>query len=121
MGRFEQAIYKSGLEAAKYRYNRYLDNIGITDILQASPIPIIRMHPIKTSTQLGAHLTGRRKQLKLSQTDVAQRLSLSQNRLSELESRPETLTVEQLLALLNVLGLEMTLRDPPGGKPKAEW
>jgi len=79
------------------------------------------MHPIKTSTQLGAHLAGRRKQLKLSQTEVASRLGLSQNRLSELESRPETLTAEQLLALLNVLGVEMVLRDPPAGKPKAEW
>lgn len=79
------------------------------------------MHPIKTAKQLGAHLTGRRKQLELSQTDVASRLSLSQNRLSELETRPETLTVEQLLALLNVLGIEMVLREPAGGKPKVEW
>lgn len=80
------------------------------------------MHPIKTSLQLGAHLSGRRKQLKLSQTDVASRLGLSQNRLSELESRPETLTVEQLLALLNVLGLEMMLREPAAGaKAKVEW
>lgn len=80
------------------------------------------MHPIKTALQLGAHLTGRRKQLKLSQTDVAARLALSQNRLSELESRPETLTVEQLLALLNALGLEMVLREQAGGgKTKAEW
>jgi HTH-type transcriptional regulator/antitoxin HipB len=71
--------------------------------------------------QLGAHLSGRRKQLKLSQTDVATRLGLSQNRLSELESAPETLTAEQLLALLNVLGIEMILREPAGGKTKVEW
>ena len=79
------------------------------------------MHPSKTPTQLGAHLSGRRKQLKLSQADVASRLGLSQNRLSELESRPETLTVEQLLALLNVFGIEMILREPAGGKTKVEW
>jgi HTH-type transcriptional regulator/antitoxin HipB len=79
------------------------------------------MHPIKTPTQLGAHLSGRRKQLNLSQTEVASRLGLSQNRLSELESRPETLTVEQLLALLNVFGIEMILREPAGSKTRVEW
>jgi len=79
------------------------------------------MHSINNPTQIGATLTGRRKHLKLSQTDVANRLGLSQNRISELEARPETLTVEQLLALLNVLGLEMTLGERAGGKTRVEW
>ena len=80
------------------------------------------MHPITTPTQIGAHLSGRRKQLKLSQADTASRLGLSQNRLSELEARPETMTVEQLLALLNVLGLEMLIREHGSdGKSKVEW
>lgn len=80
------------------------------------------MHPINTPKQIGANLTGRRKHLELSQTEVASKLALSQNRLSELESRPETMTVEQLLALLNVLGLEMCLRERGvGGKTKVEW
>jgi len=80
------------------------------------------MHPINDPRQIGATVTGRRKHLKLSQTQVASQLALSQNRLSELESRPETLTVEQLLALLNALGLEMVVRDRGAGrKPKSEW
>ena len=79
------------------------------------------MHSINNPTQIGATLTGRRKHLKLSQTDVANRLGLSQNRISELEAKPETLTVEQLLALLNVLGLEMTLGERAGSKPRVEW
>jgi HTH-type transcriptional regulator/antitoxin HipB len=79
------------------------------------------MHSINNPTQIGATLSGRRKHLKLSQTDVANRLGLSQNRLSELEAKPETLTVEQLLALLNVLGLEMTLGERTGGKSRVEW
>jgi HTH-type transcriptional regulator / antitoxin HipB len=81
------------------------------------------MHPINHATQVGATLGARRKALGLSQTDVATRLGISQNRLSELESRPETLTVAQLLALLNVLGLEMTLAERAGGKTKSspEW
>jgi HTH-type transcriptional regulator/antitoxin HipB len=79
------------------------------------------MHSISNPTQIGAILTGRRKHLKLSQTDVANRLGLSQNRISELEAQPQTLTVEQLLALLNVLGLEMTLGERAAGKSKVEW
>ena len=67
------------------------------------------MKPVTHANQIGATLAARRKDLGLSQTDVASRLGLSQNRLSELESRPETMTTEQLLALANVLGLEMTL------------
>jgi HTH-type transcriptional regulator/antitoxin HipB len=79
------------------------------------------MHSINTPTQIGATLTGRRKHLKLSQTDVANRLGLSQNRISELETNPQTLTVEQLLALLNVLGLEMSLGERTPGNRKTEW
>jgi HTH-type transcriptional regulator / antitoxin HipB len=80
------------------------------------------MHLINTPKQIGANLASRRKHLKLSQTEVASKLALSQNRLSELESRPETMTVEQLLALLNVLGLEMSLRErDDGNKAKVEW
>jgi len=80
------------------------------------------MHLISTPKQVGTNLASRRKHLKLSQAEVASRLGLSQNRLSELESRPETLTVEQLLALLNVLGLELGMRERDSvAKTKAEW
>ena len=73
------------------------------------------MHAITTSTQVGATLAARRKQLELTQEKVAARVGLSQNRLSVLESRPETLTVEQLIALLNVLGLEMRIGERVSG------
>jgi len=80
------------------------------------------MKPVINAKQIGATLAARRKALDLSQTEVASRLGLSQNRLSELESRPETMTTEQLLALANVLGLEMTLAVR-GAAPssKVEW
>jgi HTH-type transcriptional regulator/antitoxin HipB len=80
------------------------------------------MHAVTTPAQIGQTLSARRKQLGLSQTDVAGKLGLSQNRLSELESQPETMTVAQLLGLLNILGLEMTVTagaDKPRGK--VEW
>jgi len=80
------------------------------------------MRQVIHANQVGAILAARRKALKLSQTTVAARLGLSQNRLSELESRPETLTVEQLLALLNLLGLDMQLGErATGAKSRVEW
>jgi HTH-type transcriptional regulator / antitoxin HipB len=80
------------------------------------------MTSVRTSTQTGAILVARRKQLKLTQAQVAARLGISQNRLSELESSPATLTVEQLLTLVHVLGLELSLGEA-AGKPrsKVEW
>jgi HTH-type transcriptional regulator/antitoxin HipB len=79
------------------------------------------MQPITTPQQIGAVLVGRRKALALSQTEVAGKLSLSQNRLSELENHPGTLTLEQLLALANALGLELAIGERKGGKSKVEW
>ena len=80
------------------------------------------MHPITTPGQIGALLSSQRKLLELTQTAVAKRLGLGQNRLSQLEAKPETLTVEQLLALLNVLGLEMRVTERnTNTKSKVEW
>ena len=79
------------------------------------------MHAVTTATQIGATLAARRKHLELTQEQVASRVGLSQNRLSVLESRPETLTVDQLLALLNVLGLEMRIDERAAPKSKVEW
>jgi HTH-type transcriptional regulator / antitoxin HipB len=67
------------------------------------------MRPIVTPGQIGTLLAARRKHLQLSQADVAKRIGISQNRLSVLEKNSATLTVKQLLALLNALGVEMTL------------
>jgi len=78
------------------------------------------MQSIQTTNQIGAILASRRKSLSLTQQQTASKLGLSQNRLSVLESRPETLTVEQLMALLNVLGLEMQIGERSRSKHKVE-
>jgi len=79
------------------------------------------MHTLTHANQVGAALTARRKTLGLSQTEVATKLGLSQNRLSELESQPGTLTVDQLLALVNVLGLELRIGERQAASSKTEW
>ena len=66
--------------------------------------------PIVTSSQLGLLLQSARKNRRLSQSQLGARLGLSQNRLSELERNPGTLSVEQLLAICGQLGLQLTLQ-----------
>jgi len=75
------------------------------------------------STQLGQIIASRRRASKLSQRALAAKLAISQNRLSEIESDPGTLTVERLLELANLLGLELTIQDAPSTphSSKTEW
>lgn len=82
---------------------------------------------IHTPQQAGAYLRDRRKALKLSQTQVATRLGVSQNRFSVLETSPGDLTLERLLVLAKTLGLELVLRSPESppsantGNPAENW
>ncbi|MGB4065341.1 MAG: helix-turn-helix domain-containing protein [Azonexus sp.] len=75
-----------------------------------------------TPLQLGACLRERRKTLKLTQTQVAIRLGVSQNRFSVLETAPGDLTLERLLVLAKTLGLELVLRDATPYSPgPSDW
>ncbi len=75
------------------------------------------------SSQLGQILTTRRRASKLSQSSLADKLGISQNRLSEIETDPGKLTVERLLELANLLGLELVVQDreAASGSAKVEW
>ncbi|MDB6160552.1 MAG: hypothetical protein JWO04_4258 [Gammaproteobacteria bacterium] len=81
------------------------------------------MDTITTATQLGRNLVARRKALHLSQQQMARQLGISQNRLSELEAHPESLTLERLLVLLNLLNLELGVRERTGSARtrRVEW
>jgi HTH-type transcriptional regulator/antitoxin HipB len=84
----------------------------------------IRMKQVLThSAHLGQILAARRRAAKLSQRALATKLSISQNRLSEIEANPGTLTVDRLLELANLLGLELVIQDRPPIQlsSKAEW
>ena len=73
--------------------------------------------------QLGQLLATRRRASKLSQRALAAKLAISQNRRSEIEANPGTLTVGRLLELANLLGLERVIQDRPTTQPssKTEW
>ncbi len=76
---------------------------------------------ISTSNQTGQVFAARRKALKLSQKDVAARLGISQNRLSILESDLSRLTLDRLISLAGILGLELVLQDKGSPPARSEW
>jgi HTH-type transcriptional regulator/antitoxin HipB len=77
---------------------------------------------ITASSQVGEILRGRRKARQLPQQELATKLGISQSRLSTLEADPSGLTLDRLIALCNLLGLELVLQEKENaGGPKAEW
>lgn len=65
---------------------------------------------VNTSGQLGPILRSLRKQKGLSQTEMGQRMGLSQERISAIERKPEAISVDQLLSVLMVLGAEIIVQ-----------
>ena len=65
--------------------------------------------------QLGPLLQSARKSAGLSQTALAQRLGISQSRVSAMELDPGSISVEQLLALLAALNHEVLVQPKQGG------
>lgn len=77
---------------------------------------------ITNANQVGQILRARRKARRVSQEQLAAKLDLSQNRLSEIESGVAPLTLERLITLANVLGLQLVLQDKADeSEPAAEW
>ncbi len=79
--------------------------------------------PLLSTTQLGAALKGARKGLGLTQGQLAERLKMSQSRVSHLELNPGQLSVDQLLDACAALGLELTIgpRGAPRSAVDGEW
>lgn len=76
---------------------------------------------ITTPAQVGEILRSRRKSRKAAQVTLAEQLGISQSRLSILEARPEGLTLDRLLVLAKLLGLEVVLQDAAPARGNAEW
>lgn len=65
---------------------------------------------LSLSKQLGPILQSARKAAGLSQTELAQRLGISQSRVSAMELDPGSINVDQLLALLAALNHEVLVQ-----------
>jgi HTH-type transcriptional regulator/antitoxin HipB len=77
---------------------------------------------ITTPAQVSEILRGRRKTRRVSQHELATKLGISQGRLSVLEGDAAGLTLDRLILLAKLLGLELVLQekaDEP--KSKTEW
>lgn len=70
---------------------------------------------LSISQQLGPLLQSARKTAGLSQAELAQRLGMSQSRISAMELDPGTINVDQLLALLAALNHEIFVRPKKRG------
>lgn len=81
------------------------------------------MTHIVSSLQVGKILASRRKALGISQATIAAKLGITQGRVSELETQPGALTVERLLVLLSILGLDLDIseRKHQVKDSKVEW
>ncbi len=79
--------------------------------------------PLFTATQLSQLLVASRKRRKLTQAEIAQRVGLSQNRISYLERNPEDLSFRQLLSWCAAIGLELRLGERGGVESTSvsEW
>jgi HTH-type transcriptional regulator/antitoxin HipB len=77
---------------------------------------------VTNPNQLGEILRGRRKARKIPQQALAAKLGISQSRLSTLEADTAPLTLDRLLLVTKLLGLELVLQDKPeNAVKKAEW
>ena len=80
---------------------------------------------ITNSAQVAEILRGRRKARRIPQRQLAEKLGVSQSRLSAIEAGNSALTVERLIALANVLGLQLVLQDrvdkPGKSGPQVDW
>lgn len=83
--------------------------------------------PVRTGAQLPELLQAYRKQSGMSQTEVANRLGITQQTLSALERNAAKASADRILQLLNILGVELVLRkidrdvpspDPMPGEPR---
>lgn len=68
---------------------------------------------VRTSDQLSPLLRAFRKEAKLTQVDVAQRLGVTQQTVSALERNAEAVSAQRLTQLMNILGVELVLRKKP--------
>lgn len=68
--------------------------------------------PVLLPDQLGPYLKGLRHSQGLTQTQLGQRLGLSQVRIAEIEKAPGRIRVDQLLQVLAALRTRVVLQDP---------
>jgi transcriptional regulator with XRE-family HTH domain len=75
---------------------------------------------VTTRAQLLQTISARRRILKLSQKQLADKLGIHQSHLSDIETGRKTLNVDRLLELCNLLGLDLIVQNKTP-EPESEW
>lgn len=73
--------------------------------------------PISLSTQLREHLRALRKQQRMTQAQLGERVGVSQARIAEIEANPGAVSVEQMMLLLSTLGASLKLHVHASDQP----
>ena len=80
---------------------------------------------ISVPDQLGHILQSSRKSARLSQSLMAEKLGISQSRISAMELDPASISLGQLIAMMTALDLEMIVQSKPSvaqiSDQTAEW
>lgn len=74
-------------------------------------------YSIKTPEQLSVALRRIRQDRGLNQAQFGQRIGLSQERISAIESHPEKITTDQLLTVLMAMGMELVIKPRTSDRP----
>lgn len=83
---------------------------------------VLALSPVSTSGQLGPILRRLRKGRGLSQAGLGQLVGLSQERISTIERKPETISVDQLLSVLMALNAELVVQPKTApAKQSSDW
>ena len=83
---------------------------------------------LQLPSQLGPHLRALRRARKMTQSDLAARLGVTQARVAAIEANPAAVSVGQLMTILAALGVDIALRPRPtkdavtsGTLPTVTW
>lgn len=76
--------------------------------------------PVTHIGQLLGIISARRRALNLSQKELADKLGISQAHLAHIENGSRTLSLQRLIDLLNILGLDLVVQDRASITPQ-EW
>lgn len=68
-------------------------------------------YPIQTDQQLTLLLRSLRKARSMSQAELAERLGVTQQTISQMERNAASMTVQRLTKALSLLGAQLVLRD----------
>ena len=77
-------------------------------------------YPIQTDGQLPLLLQSLRKARAMSQAELAARLGVAQQTVSQMERKATAVTIQRLTKALSILGAQLVLRDLERDSPKSK-